>query len=267
MMMQQDAQSAQPLRMTASPWTLIRMAIGGPRQVSDKAVRFVRTLSLYMRRDEIRRRLETLQQRGYIERRPNRWQIIFGGLDMVRFVIEPAARDYYTQKGISFNFHQLLRWLDDPVSVIDPTGFMSERDTIIGHVMQVVHLNPVYDLQLLEMFPDGLDSLEEQVAQMVAGTHPRQQTIGAIVEDVGYHERLLAYIRRYRANPHTTALVREEQSIRDDEAFRAAELTFASLPGFVTYCNSLPERFGDLFSRLRRVKTFEIERAVLPKQA
>ena len=32
--------------------------------------------------------------------------------------------------------------------------------------MQVVHLNPVYDLQLLQMFPDGLDELEAQVAAM-----------------------------------------------------------------------------------------------------
>ncbi len=262
-----NAGAEQTLRMTASPWTLIRMAVGGPRQVSSKAVRFARTLSLYLRRAEIRRRLETLQQRGYIERIPNRWQIVFGGLDMVRFVIEPAARDYYEQKGISFNFHQLLRWLDDPVSVIDPTGFMSERDTIIGHVMQVVHLNPIYDLQLLEMFADGLDSLEHQVEQMVAGTHPRQQTIGAIVEDAGYHQRLLEYIRRYRSDPGTAQLVREEQSIRGDEAFHAAERTFATLPGFVTYCNKLPRGFGDLFFRLRRVKQFEIDLAVLPNSA
>jgi hypothetical protein len=94
---------------------------------------------------------------------PTPWQVFFGGFDMLRFVIEPASRDYYRQKGISFGFHQLLRVLDDPVSMIDPTGFLSERDTIIGHVMQVVHLNPVYDLQLLEMFPDGLDELERQV--------------------------------------------------------------------------------------------------------
>lgn len=253
---------AQPLRMTAGPWTLIRAAIGGPRQVADKSVRFARTLSLYFRRAEIRRRLETLQGRGYIDRIPNRWQIVFGGLDMLRFVIEPAARDYYEQKGISFNFHQLLRWLDDPVSVIDPTGFMSERDTIIGHIMQVVHLNPIYDLQLLEMFPDGLDSLEHQVEQMLAGTHPRQHTIGAIVEDPDYHARLLDYLRRYRSDPDTAQLVREEQSLRDDAAFAAAERTFATLPGFIRYCNGLPIGFADLFFRMRRVKTFEIEREV-----
>jgi len=260
-------QQEQTLRMTASPWKLIRMAMGGPRQMSEKAVRMARTLGLYMNRAEVRFRLETLQQRGYIEQIPNRWQIIFGGLDMVRFVIEPAARDYYEQKGISFNFHQLLRALDDPMALIDPTGFMSERDTIIGHVMQVVHLNPIYDLQLLQMFPDGLDSLEDQVRQMVAGTHPRQQTIGAIVEEPGYHERLLEYIERYREDPETCQLVREDQSIREDEAFAAAEQTFATLPGFVTYCNKLPKGFGELFLRMRRVKKFQIELAVAPKHS
>ena len=34
---------------------------------------------------------------------------------------------------------------------------------------------------------------------MVAGTHPRARTIGAIVEDPGYHARLLDYVRRFRA--------------------------------------------------------------------
>ena len=106
------------------------------------------------------RRLALAEQRGLSAATPTRWQLVFGGFDMLRFVIEPAARDYYEQQGISFGFHQFLRVLDDPVSMIDPTGFLSERDTIIGHVMQVVHLNPIYDLQLLELFPSGLDELE-----------------------------------------------------------------------------------------------------------
>jgi hypothetical protein len=263
-MQKSSSQNQVPLRLSASPLTLIRAAIGGPRQIAGKLQRLVRTAGLYLDKAEIDRRLRTLEERGYIDRRPTRAQIIFGGLDMVRFVIAPAARDYYEQKGISFNFHQVLRALDDPVSIIDPTGFMSERDTIIGHVMQVVHLNPVYDLQLLEMFPDGLDSLEEQTQQMVDGTHPRQGTIGAIVEDPDYHERLLGYIRRYRANPETDELVREEQSLRDDESFAAAEKTFASLPGFIAYCHKLPTSVPVLMRRLRTLERFPIELAVLP---
>ena len=259
-----DAKSAAPaptLRQTASTWTLIRAAIGGPGQIRGKLARLARTLRLYVDGREVERRLATLERRGYVAQRPTRAQIFFGGLDMLRFVIEPASRDYYRQKGISFGFHQLLRVLDDPVSMIDPTGFLSDRDTIVGHVMQVVHLNPVYDLQLIEMFDDGLEDFERQVAEMVAGTHPRAGTIGAIVEDPTYHARLLDYVRRFRADRGTPPPVREEQTLRSDPHFAAAERTFATLPGYVAYCNRLPRDVPTLLRRLRVVSRFPLELA------
>ncbi len=245
-------------RRTASPWHLVAAAIGGPRAIGGKFARIARTARLWLDPREVRARLAELARKGFIDQQPGRWQIVFGGFDMLRFVIEPASRDYYAQQGISFGFHQLLRVLDDPVSMIDPTGFLSERDTIIGHVMQVVHLNPVYDLQLLQMFPDGLDELEAQVAAMVAGTHPRSGTIGAIVEDPSYHARLLDYVRRFRRDPATPPLVRQEQTLRSDATFAAAERTFATLPGFIRYCNRLPANFAALVQRLRRVRAFPV---------
>jgi len=249
-------------RLTASPLALLRQAVGGPREVAGKLGRLGRTLRLWTDGREIDRRLRTLERKGFIRRRPTRAQLLFGGLDMLRFVIEPASRDYYRQRGISFGFHQLLRVLDDPVSMIDPTGFLSDRDTIVGHVMQVVHLNPVYDLQLLQMFEDGLEDFERQVEAMVDGTHPRARTIGAIVEDPGYHARLLDYVRRYRQDPDTEPIVRAEQTLRADPHFAAAERTFATLPGYVEYCLKLPEDVPTLARRLRGVKRFPIELAV-----
>jgi len=257
------AAGAPALRQSAGSLTLIRCAIGGPRQVAGKLLRLARTLRLYVDSREVERRLATLQAKGYIRQRPSRAQILFGGLDMLRFVIEPASRDYYRQKGISFGFHQLLRVLDDPVSMIDPTGFLSERDTIVGHVMQVVHLNPVYDLQLIQMFDDGLEDFERQVAAMVAGTHPRSRTIGAIVEDPGYHARLLDYVRRFRADPLAAPPVRAEQTLRADPCFAAAERTFATLPGYVDYCNKLPRDVATLVRRLVTVKRFPRELAAV----
>lgn len=249
---------AQPARLTASPATLIVQAIGGPRAIGGKLARLGRTLRLYVDGREIERRLQTLQAKGYIDRRPSRLQLLFGGLDMLRFVIEPASRDYYRQKGISFGFHQLLRLLDDPVSLLDPTGFLSDRDTIVGHVMQVVHLNPVYDLQLIQMFPDGLEDFERQVQAMVDGTHPRVRTINAIVEDPDYHRRLLDYVRRFRQDPDTPPPVREEQTLRADPHFAAAERQFATLPGFIAYCNRLPPGAADLWSRLRSLDRYPL---------
>jgi len=248
-------------RRTASPWHLVVASIGGPRAIGGKWVRIARTTRLWLDPRAVRARLTELERKGFIDQQPGRWQIVFGGLDMLRFVIEPASRDYHAQQGISFGFQQLLRVLDDPVSMIDPTGFLSERDTIIGHVMQVVHLNPVYDLQLLQMFPDGLEELESQVASMVAGTHPRHGTIGAIVEDPDYHARLLDYVRRFRRDPDTPPLVRQEQTLRDDPIFAAAERTFATLPGFIRYCNRLPADFAALAKRSRRVHGFPVELA------
>jgi hypothetical protein len=248
-------------RLAEPAWRLVAAAIGGPRAISGKAVRLGRTARLWLDREEIRRRLRTLAERGHVPVQPTPWQIFFGGFDMLRFVIEPASRDYYRQKGISFGFHQLLRVLDDPVSMIDPTGFLSERDTIIGHVMQVVHLNPVYDLQMLEMFPDGLEELERQVAAMIDGTHPRAGTIGAIVEDRGYHARLLEYVRAYRRDPASPPPVRKEQTLRTDPRFAAAERTFATLPGFVAYCAKLPERPLALARRMRALREFPMELA------
>jgi len=254
----------QPARLSSSPIQLIAQAIGGPRAIVGKMARFGRTLRLYVDGAEIERRLQTLQAKGYIDRRPTRLQILFGGLDMLRFVIEPASRDYYRQKGISFGFHQLLRLLDDPVSLLDPTGFLSDRDTIVGHVMQVVHLNPVYDLQLIQMFPDGLEDFERQVQAMVDGTHPRARTIGAIVEDPDYHTRLLAYVRRFRVDPATPPPVREEQTLRNDPAFAAAERQFATLPGFIQYCNRLPTGLATLWGRLRTTKRYPLSEPVSP---
>lgn len=250
-----------PLRLRASAPRLLLTALGGPRQLADKARRLIATMALYASPGEIPARLERLRERGYVDRIPTRAQLVFGGLDMMRFVIEPAARDYYRQKGIHFGMHQLLRVLDDPVSMIDPTGFLSARDTIIGHVMQVVHLNPIYDLQLLEAFDDGLDELERQVRQMLDGTHPRHRTIAAIVEDPGYHARLLDYVVRFRTDRGAPPPVRQEQTLRTDPVFAAAERTFATLPGFLRYCTKLPTSPVVLARRLFEVKEFPIELA------
>ena len=249
------------LRTEAGPLTLLRTALGGPREIAGKLRRVARTLRLYTDRREVPRRLEALAARGLAPARPTRLQLLFGGLDMLRFMIEPASREYYADRGISFGFHQLLRVLDDPVSMIDPTGFLSERDTIIGHLLQVTHLNPIYDLQLLQCFDDGLGELERQVQQMLDGTHPRRRTIGAIVEDPEYHRRLLAYVRAYRADPVAAEPPVREQALRGDPHFAAAERCFATLPGYLCYCARLPRRLGALWRRARALERFPLDQA------
>jgi hypothetical protein len=117
------------------------------------------------------------------------------------------------------------------------------------------------------MFPDGLEDFERQVEAMVAGTHPRARTIAAIVEEAGYHARLLDYVRRYRDDPTAAPLTREGQTLRTDPLFAAAERTFATLPGFIAYCNALPRDLPTLVRRLRTLAVFPIELAQEPVYA
>lgn len=251
------ANDAPTHRTTASPWRLIADAIGGPRAIAGKAARLVRTVGIVSRPAEIRRRLDRLEARGHIDARPTGLQRALLGLDMLRYFISPGAADYYATRGIHFGFHQLLRVLDDPVSMMDPVGIYSDRDTLIGHLLQVVHANPRYDLQLLDMFDDGLAELERQTAAMVDGTHPRARTIGAIVEDVDYHRRLLEHVRAYRADPGVPDLRRRAGDAREDRSYVLAEATFGGMTRAFRYGARLPTTWAGAWRHLRTRPTLD----------
>lgn len=252
---------SQTARTTESSWRLLAQAAGSPIELSHKLGRLLYALSTYADAQGLERRIDLLAERGYIDaaKRPTRLQLVVGSIDMLRFWISPAAAQYYEQKGIHYGFHQVLRVLDDPASMIDPTGLLSDRDVIIGHLLQVVHANPCYDLQLLEAHPDGLDQLERQIEQMLDGTHPRARSIGAIVEEPDYHARLLAYVRSYRNSPDVDAPVRG--NVQADPRWAPIERTFGTLPRTMAYFARMPDTLSGALRHLRQVKTFPVELA------
>lgn len=233
-------------RQSESSIRLILAAIGGPRAILGKAQRAVRTARLYLDWAETTHRITRLGETLGVNPMPSRLQMWFGGLDMLRFMIIPAAKEYYELRGIDYRLHQLLRFLDDPVSLTDPVGFLSERDVVIGHLMQVVHLNPRYDVQLLGIFPDGVAQLERELEQMIAGTHLRSASIGAIVEHPGYHQQLLDYVRAYQRDPRSVEMRRADAGLRDNPDFVAAEAQFSALDTFLVYARVLPTGFWAL---------------------
>ena len=225
-------------RHTQSPFTLMASALGSPRDAVKKAARLARLLAGYVAPAELDARLNRLHHLGIIEVIPSRLQLVCGARDMVRFWIVPAAADYYADQKLSFGFHQLLRFLDEPASLADPVGFFSTRDGIIGHLMQVVHANPLYDLELLQMFDDGLDELSGQLEAMLAGTHPRAAAIGAIVEETDYHQQLRDFVQSFRRDPAVPALLRKNVSASPH--FLMLEQTFGSLRTAMRYFCRLP---------------------------
>ncbi len=225
-------------RLTETPTQLLRKAAGTPREMLDKTRRLASALRAYANAPLLDARLARLRGLGYLERVPTRLQLVVGSIDMLRFWISPAAADYYESKGIDYTFHQVLRFLDEPASLVDPTGFLSTRDNIIGHLMQVVHANPAYDLQLLESHERGLEELEDQLVEMIAGTHPRAASIGAIVEEPDYHARLLRFVREYREHRDADAPLRD--NVAKDPRWRELERTFGTLPRAMAYFARLP---------------------------
>lgn len=249
-------------RLTEMPWVLVKRTLGSPKELREKARKLGIALWLYGRTERVEARLRRLVDLGYLEQIPNRTQRMIGAIDMFRFFIVPAAADYYAGKGINFRFHTLLRLLDDPASVIDPTGFNSTRDTIIGHVMQVVHANPHYDFQLLESFEDGMEELERQVEAVLDGSHPRSESIRAIVEDPNYHRRLLEHIRAYNQDKSIDPLLRE--NVANDPALRQVERTFGTVPGAMRYFSRMPSTLRGGLRHLLRVRSFPARYAEPP---
>ncbi len=235
------------LRHTGSALTLILEAAGPPKVFRGKLARYGHVLAGYGNAHRLRRRLERLHRLGIIEEIPTNVQLAVGSYDMLRFFISPAAADYYKEQGIAFGFHQLLRWLDEPASLADPIGLLSTRDGIIGHLMQVVHANPVYDLELLTMFDGGHDELERQLEQMIAGTHPRARSIGATMEEEGYHARLLEFTRAWRKNHAAPPLLRSNM-----DSFSEAERTFGTMTNAFRYFATMPK---SLVGAMRHIRT------------
>jgi len=241
-------------RLTAPKLALLRRALGDPAGAPAKLRRLVDALGGHFDRARVDGRLARLREVGVVDAVPTRVQLLVGSYDLLRFWIVPASVEYYAHKGIDFRFHQVLRFLDDPASIADPIGLASRRDVIVGHLMQIVHTNPRYDLELLEAHDDGLEELERQLVAVIDGTHPRTAAFTAIVEEPGYHARLLDYLRAYRRDRDAAAPLRA--NVAASPHFLRLERTFGSITTQMRYFASLPTTWAGALRHARTVKEF-----------
>ena len=245
-----------PARLSQSPWRLVLQATGDRHAVVGKLARLVQGLADYGSGGDVEGKMLRLRALGIIDQIPTRTQLAVGGIDMLRFWISPAAADYYSERGISYGFHQVLRFLDEPASLIDPVGFFSTEDGIIGHLMQVVHANPVYDLQLLQVFDGGHDNLVRQLREMLSGDHARSPSIGAIVEEADYHERLLEFVLAWRRDPTIAPLLRSNVAAKTE--LSTIERTFGSLTCAMRYMTRMPTTPLGAAKHLLTTRTFPL---------
>lgn len=221
-----------------SRWALLRDVLFGGRPRGARTRQVLALLAAYLRPRQLRRRLERLRELGHIRALPTIPQILVAARDQIILSASEETKLFYRSQGIPWIFHNVRRFLSGPATVLDPAGFFSPRDTIIHHVLQTFHRHPVYDLVLLRGFPDGLDQMEQQAAQIQAGTHPQQRALASLIEDGGYHGRLLDEVRAFRADPFQAPRPIPAGLVSDPRLMVAMD-QFKDVRGFTDYAARL----------------------------
>jgi len=227
-----------PAWLGRSRWSLLRDVLRGSRRRWERARQLAGLLLAFLRPARVRDRLERLRALGHLTSIPTTSQILIAGRDQIVISASAETRMFYESQGIPWIFHNVRRFLSGPATVLDPVGLFSPRDTIIHHVLQTFHRHAVYDLVLLRAFPDGLDEMERQAAEMAAGTHPHQRALASLIEDGSYHARLPGDVRAFRADPLAPARP-VPPGLVDDPVLMLAMDQFKDVRGFTDYAARL----------------------------
>jgi len=221
-----------------SRWALLRDVLFGGRPRGERTRQLLGLLAAYLRPRQLRARLQRLRELGHIRALPTISQILVAARDQIILSAGEETKLFYRSQGIPWVFHNVRRFLSGPATVLDPAGFFSPRNTIIHHVLQTFHRHPVYDLVLLRGFPDGLEEMERQAAQLKDGTHPQQRALASLIEDGSYHGRVLDEVRAFRADPFVAPRPIPEGLV-DDPALMVGMDQFKDVRGFTDYAARL----------------------------
>ena len=255
----------------APAWLHVAAAFGSLDEFAARVAEAAQAAWRILTFDEIGARLRRAQQAGRIEHVPTREQIVFGGLDMLRFLFEPGARATDLERGIDLTLHRTLRLIGDPRSWVDPAGLASDLDQVVTHLTEQFHFNPAYDLQLLALFDGGFDALAHRCETIVDGTHPRAERARRRIPRTEYFERLGAHARKRGAGaPDPAPVFRSEDNHDNGSGFDGAELEhfmgavehLAELWAFLAYCSHLPRDPATLTKRYRELSLFPYPRAM-----
>jgi hypothetical protein len=221
-----------------SRWSLLKDVLGGWVPLRDRVVQLIGLLAGFVRPAVVRARLQRLRDLGHIAVVPTLPQLLVAARDQMMLSASAETRLFYASQGIPWVFHNLRRFIAGPATMMDPAGLFSPRDTIIHHVLQTFHRHPIYDLVLLRGFPDGLDEMERQLAQLQAGTHPHQRALTSLVEDGAYHARLPQELRAFRADPLAPGRPIPNGLVDDPQLMLGMD-QFKDLRGYTSYAARL----------------------------
>ena len=235
--------------------TELKTAIGDGERVRAKLGSAWQTLSNTFNWRERRRRMECLLENGQIDQVPTEWQILQGSYAMMTEFIIPSNSEFYEHYDQNMYWLQFLRVIDEPSTMMDPTGLAVAPEMLIQHIMHVVHTSVGYDIALLHMFPGAIEELEDQLELYVAGDHPRQASIAELLERPDYPEQLLKALKLYLEDPVTNwQIITYETPDGCEDLFEFGLDRFGTLGRLLKYALTLPRTPWESFVKAMRFR-------------
>lgn len=253
-----------PAWLGRSRMRLLADVVFGWKSTVEKLVQLVGFVIALFRPTLVRARLTRLRTLGHIDECPTLPQLLVAARDQMMISASEETRIFYRDQGIPWIFHNSRRFLAGPATMLDPVGLFSTRNAIIYHVLQTFHRHPHYDLVLLRAHEGGVEEIERQAAQIVAGTHPDQRALTSLIEDGGYHARLPADISAFRADPLAPARPVAEGLLSDPFLMLGMD-QFKDIRGYTRYAARLNVRTGDAIAAWLKVAWNELLGGVLGK--
>ena len=206
--------------------------------------------------------LDRVAASGWQERAPSLWQIELGVLRMWERMIFRSdtvgtchggrVRTGWRARLLSWRaFRAPFLFAEGAITPWDLSGFLASREQIIRHLLGAHHDGTqfVYDLQLLQLHGGGLEELEARVREVVEERSPRATWLKDLTVFEGYHEALLAGVRRLLAGEEELAAA---DASDPDISFRA----------YLAWCAAQPSTPAETW-RAWRAGRFTLRRGIV----
>jgi hypothetical protein len=178
-----------------------------------------------------RERLRFFVDNDLLPEVPSTWQIVAGSVASLPVVLGETAGGRANSRRTLLGQIPLrvpLQTLFAPGQAFSVHGLLCSESTVRRHILSVFHEDEmvVYDLQLLQTFPGGLDRLEAEARETATSRSLRARLLRNVVGGAGYHARVAALCEPARSLHYPACSI---------------DPRFGSLVGFMRYCLTMPD--------------------------
>jgi hypothetical protein len=185
------------------------------------------------------RRLELFRRAGRIPNLPTQFQVASGELEMLPYVLSPDATEErrYRHRALGNPFvRQAVILREIGTDHLDPgTGLRARLASVIRHLHFTYHQGmPVWDLQVLQTHPSGLDAFRQETRRLLSrdtdDARRRMARLRTVLRDP------VEYLERFLGDDGWIARAERMDYASPDHEDSAFPIEFYSLVDFMEHC-------------------------------